>query len=451
MILFFRFLGLFFCFFSLSQEKTSEPLLVAKDSVSFYSFTKKGVSFFRFNDQNELIEKFVNYDKSVPNSFQDVEPTYFSAISSRDVVYFLYPGGGVLYRFKNNVIERIDESFAHRNQLTGSFFMHNEELYLLGGYGYWESNSYLTKFDFQSGNWNLVSVSGQIPEKGINQGTYVKKEAVISVFNFYETTASSSKLNANLYELDLEAFTWSKKGAMNSAFNHQIEKAIQLIKIPFKESIIQNSPNSFVFQIISPFNNSFKTYETSMLNQLGRNSITVGDRIVYYTLNAEGLGFNLVVKNVFNLLLSPSEEVLYNDTSVLVVYLAFAGSLLLILFLTVIVYFKKTNKAFYLSSNSIYTEEKSILLNKDEKYFLKLLTNSRNEIVENILILNYFKDELISLDAAIKRKNKMISSLNKKFFERFKLLLTSQKVDPKDSRQVYYTLNHSIKLVSKKF
>ena len=107
-------------------------------------------------------------------------------------------------------------------------------------------------------------------------------------------------------------------------------------------------------------------------------------------------------------------------------------------------------KAFYLSSDSIYRSEKSIYLTKNEKYFLNLLTNSRNDLVENNLILNHFKNDSISLDASIKRKNSMINSLNKKFFDRFNVLLITKESDSKDSRQVYYTLWPSIKLISKK-
>ena len=68
----------------------------------------------------------------------------------------MYPGGGIVYKYNDNEIQRIDDSFAHRNQFSGFFFEYNNELYLLGGYGYWDAKSYLTKFDFQSGSWDKV-------------------------------------------------------------------------------------------------------------------------------------------------------------------------------------------------------------------------------------------------------------------------------------------------------
>ena len=49
----------------------------------------------------------------------------------RRYIYFLYPGGGIVYKYINGSIVRIDDSFAHRNQFSGFFFSYNEELYLL--------------------------------------------------------------------------------------------------------------------------------------------------------------------------------------------------------------------------------------------------------------------------------------------------------------------------------
>ena len=141
MISFIRFFLLFFCFLSFSQWIEEEPLLVKKDSLSFYSFTKTGVAVFRFDDQNELLKSYADYKEPIPKSLENVDLVALSAVSDKEVVYFLYPGGGILYKFENNVIKRIDNSYAHRNQFSGHFFMYNKTLYLLGGYGYWKSKT----------------------------------------------------------------------------------------------------------------------------------------------------------------------------------------------------------------------------------------------------------------------------------------------------------------------
>ena len=79
---------------------------------------------------------------------------------------------------------------------------------------------------------------------------------------------------------------------------------------------------------------------------------------------------------------------------------------------------------------------------------MSLLTKSPSETVENALVLNYFNHGAVSLDAAIKRKNKMIASLNSKFFQRYEIVLIQKKPDEKDSRQVLYFLSKTLKLIT---
>ena len=449
MIYFLRFFFLIFCFFSFSQNIRDDFLLVAKDSVSFYSFTKKGVTYYRFDDKNTLTKNYINYSRPVPKALESIGLKSVSAVSSGNLVYFLYPGGGLLYRFKNDVIERIDESFAHKNQFSGHFFVYKESLYLLGGYGYWTTKNYLTKFNFQSGNWDFVPSFGQIPEGGINQGSFVKKGNVLSVFDFYATKAGSNIYNRNLFQLNLDSFTWSKKGTINSSFVDDIEKSILSIKVPFKRGLFQTHYNNKnVSQIIAPSTNSIIYYTNTSLVPLEEGSIIVGNNLVSVVLGSEKTDSALVFKSLDEFLVFEKEGLLYNDSFVFVTYLFIVGGVLLLLILFVFFYFKTAHKVFYFSKDSLFTEEKAIALNKDEKYFLSLLTKSPSETVENALVLNYFNHGAVSLDAAIKRKNKMIDSLNSKFFLRYEVVLIQKKPDEKDSRQVLYFLSETLKLIT---
>ena len=452
MILFFRFFALFFCFSSFSQQIESEqPLLVKKDSVSFYSFTKKGVTLFRFNDQGKAVGDFVDYERSLPKSLQPIALDALESVSNGEVVYFLYPGGGILYVYKNNIIKRIDESFAHRDQLSGKFFMYNKALYLLGGYGYWRSKSNLLKYDFQNGSWSLISTFGQIPEKGINKGSFLIKDNLVYVFDFYETSGEINNFNPNLYTLNLNTFKWIKKGNLNSFFSGDILKSSLINKVYLQESVIYKVPHSLFVQKISPFSNTITTYAIDNENLIPRKSIVLGNKLIYYVIGGDRSQWNITFQNLGDILRLKSKAYMHNDMLVFKNYFLVAGALLLILILTLFLYFKKSSKVFFLSSDSIFAKEKSVSLDENEYYFLKLLTNSKNGDVENTTVLNHFKNDLMSLDSSIKRKNSMIRSLNVKCFDHFKVLLIEKKPSLKDSRQVCYNLNPSIKIVSKKF
>ena len=83
-------------------------------------------------------------------------------------------------------------------------------------------------------------------------------------------------------------------------------------------------------------------------------------------------------------------------------------------------------------------------ISKEEMFIIELLSSSKNNQVDNIYFLNYFKKLELSEDANIKRKNKAINDLNAKFKEIFQLELIMKSAKPSDSRQVVYRLNPKI-------
>jgi len=92
-------------------------LLVSKDSVSFYVFNKAGVAEYTILESKQLSKKYVKYSKPFPEELKQIELESLSSLYSNDgSAYFLYPGGGILFKYLNGVFERIDESFAYRNQ-----------------------------------------------------------------------------------------------------------------------------------------------------------------------------------------------------------------------------------------------------------------------------------------------------------------------------------------------
>ena len=83
-------------------------------------------------------------------------------------------------------------------------------------------------------------------------------------------------------------------------------------------------------------------------------------------------------------------------------------------------------------------------ISPDERFVIDLLSASKNNQVDNLFFLNYFKNPELSEDANIKRKNKVINDLNVKFEENFKLEFIMKTAKQSDSRQVVYKLNPKI-------
>ena len=85
-----------------------------------------------------------------------------------------------------------------------------------------------------------------------------------------------------------------------------------------------------------------------------------------------------------------------------------------------------------------------MLLNEE---FALLSAFKNSPVLENTFILNLFSDETKSLDAIIKKKNKLIDALNQKCKKNFKVNLIIKKTDKTDSRQVVYLLPKNTRVI----
>jgi len=435
-----------FCLVLFSQENLpSGQLLIAKDSLSFYSFTKTGV--YDFTIKNGGFDKvFYDYSNPLPSEIKNIPLRDLKAsISSDGVVYFLYPGGGLLFEYRNNSIKRIDESFPHRNQFSGHFFIYKNIPYLMGGYGYWKSNSLLTKFNFQTKEWDYIETRGQVPELGINSGSFVVENDILFVFDFYQKVDDVDIKNNNTYELNLNNLKWEKKGALNRLFYDDVNRKVLDITIPFGSTkYLQKGLDSKSLIIIEPSKNSVKTYINESLIQVRRNAINVGDKIIYTSLTADRAYETLIIKDFNEGLVLESEAFLTNDYDLFVSYFMVVLLFCCLLAGLTFLKFKRDNVYFVINNSTLTGINRSMNISSDEKFIIELLSNSKNNQVDNIFFLNYFKKPELSEDANIKRKNKVIKDLNFKFKETFKLELIMKTTKQSDSRQVVYKLNPKI-------
>ena len=314
----------------------------------------------------------------------------------------------------------------------------------MGGYGYWQSNSLLTRFSFETRSWELVPTTGQGPSFGVNAGSFVLDNNTLYVFDFYHRISDTSEKNNSLFTLDLDKKVWVKKGNLNSVFYNDIERKNFEVIIPFENSLFQKSINDSQLRIITPKNNQLSFYEANDLHNINSLAVIVGGNVVYPVLSADREYETLTVKGLYENIVLQDEEVLTNDFVLLKGYFIYvAGFSFLLIFLTFIK-FNKEGVFFFVDENGLNGLNNTLLINKDERFILELI--SKNKKVDNSDVLNYFKDSKISLDASVKRKNKVIDDLNRKALETFQVVLILKRSSKSDSRQVVYYLNSEIEM-----
>ena len=106
-------------------------------------------------------------------------------------------------------------------------------------------------------------------------------------------------------------------------------------------------------------------------------------------------------------------------------------------------YFKTRKKTYFVNHFSLYNQNSSFLLSNEEFAFVQAFKNRM--ILENSQALELFVDKSKSLDAAVKRKNKIVQEINNKFHSTFQGKLIFKKPDKLDLRQVNYELSEKFK------
>ena len=395
-----------------------------------------------FNDQSG---SEIDLQALVPLSvFSDSERTEFN----QRRVYLLYPGGGILYEFFNGSVNRIDSSYAQRNQYSGAFFNYNNQLYLLGGYGFWKTKSILTKFNFNSGDWEYVKTSGNLPE-GINNPVFVLKNNILHLFNFSERPQNQLDVkNPNLYSLNMETLNWRKGGLINPHFlelkNHSSDRFFNING----KTIISKVQNPTIFEIDLDSNKIKKYADNLLLYKSARKSIFKNGVIISTVRNTSNNTNSITYYDISALEKSIiSEEYFIRGPISFVNYLIGGGIALIIILIFLWLSNDNVSKSYFVSSNSLFNSLNQINLDPDEAKVMLLFT--RKEIVPNKEILVLFEEKGKTKDFATKRKNKTIESLNKRFKRVFGKNIIVKEKDQLDSRLTNYALNNKIKLFKK--
>ena len=431
---------------SFSQILDSNDFLILEGESPkyFYVLTNNGYYVSELDGKNVFNE----YSEEVPKSL-NVPINTLIPLKHNSQTYLLYPGGGLLYSFSNGSIKRIDRSFPHRNQYGAYFFSYKENIYLIGGYGYWQTKSIITKFNFNNGDWEIVNAVGQQP-MGLDQGTYFLLENKLYVFDFISREINTQKevRNKNLYVLDLENFNWRKLGVINDEIEplNQVKGFKRFFKSDNK--LIFSYSNSPKFFVLDVENNSFQSFRDEILfyksddQFIVKNNSLIGP--IKNTLTGEIRIESFDAGKIYDFPIS-EESYFYTDKEEFFEYVYFSLFFLTILIIVLSIYHKKVSQTYIVDENSISISGLSQQLSAVEISVLSLF--SKNRIVLNSSLMELFMEDDKTKDYAVKRKNKTLISLEAKLKKSFNVDFIKKQKSKDDSRQLAYSLNKKLRII----
>ena len=419
-------------------------ILESESSKYFYVLTSDGYYISEIGGKYT----FNKYKEEIPNSLNVPLNTLIPLLHNSQT-YLLYPGGGLLYTFSDGSITRIDRSFPHRNQFGAYFFSYKENIYLIGGYGYWQTKSIITRFNFNSGDWELVNTKGQQPE-GIDKGTYYIEDNKLYVFDFIsrEINTQKEKRNQNLYVLDLENFNWKKLGVINDEITmFNLNKGFKRF-FTNNQKLIFSYSNRPEFFIVDLNKNTFQSFKDEVLFYKSDNQFIVKGNLliapIKNTLTGEIRFENFNMSNINNLPITVASY-MYRDKKEFFQYVYFAFLSLGILIIILSLYYKRVGQTYIIDDSSISFSGVTHQLLPIEIGVLSLFSKKRNVLNSKLMEL-FIKDDKTK-DYAVKRKNKTLLALEAKLHKSFNVNFITKQKSKGDSRQLTYVLNKKIRII----
>ena len=414
--------------FFINFFQKEKPKLFVKDE---YIYEIKEDSLYRYSDSKSDF-----YSKELLINHDNIDLSKYHVLNF-DNIYFYKKTGGLLYQLIDNEITRIDNSYDHKLHVNSLSFFHNNQINILGGYGFFNRRDDIIYFSKENKEWFSKDIKGDFPIEGISE---INFHAIIEdnlIFcgglTNHENDHSKTKRINECYEINLTTLS-SKKffGNLNENLVNPPNDYLNLndrIWIFFDNLLIILNPvemTAVYFDI-----------EFAVHHIVG----VIGDEIYFKERDNNPLSeIKKLNINDFNEKLGSDYSVLYNSNSTFYKFL-FGLFLVCSLFYTVNQY-KKRKRKIILFSDKILIDK--ILFTKDPKWIIVVKQLLENKILKNHEFLDILKNETLDIGHQNRLKNILIDSINQRSNHLINQDLILSKKWEKDNRINIYFLNRNI-------
>lgn len=342
-----------------------------------------------------------------------IEDLNLKLIKFSEREYMIDQLGGYVFRLNDKSLKRIDNSYQHRMQLGSEIFIQNDTVFRHGGYGFWETRSLLTFYDFDSNEWDVVKTKNMGPEKFGHLSLLTEKEIIF--YGGYlnnESQGVSDKRSNSVYLFDLNQRKWIYKG--NSQYH--FSKRDKVISIDNNKSLILKKDTLF---LIDAFNNKIDLFKSnSFLNTVISNpklTSVYKDSVFYFINKIHSTNSYEINKRGYSEILSnPIGEIEFINKKNVNYFWFLPPSILIIVFIYLFRFKSGSDlKILIVVGNKAFFKGKSIQLNNDEKRVLLCLSH-KNKTSNKDLIESIGKNDL-NYNHQLRILNSTVKDLNNKF------------------------------------
>lgn len=158
-------------------------------------------------------------------------------LKSNNQLYIHFAGGGLLYQLQEPketdsilVFKRLDRTENDGYNFAAFLFANGDDIYNIGGYGFWKSNGTLRKFNKDDQEWDVAPLNEEIFLPGISSIIWYDQQTA-KLYAPYQQKVNAGLINKeqksqlikDVHVLDLKNFQWKLLGKIN-------DKALELLQ-----------------------------------------------------------------------------------------------------------------------------------------------------------------------------------------------------------------------------
>jgi len=422
--------------FLFAQSETKTPIIITKNGVFEYDIFWKYLPF-KNNSFKKELEKI-----------DELNHKNFFTIISSNKLYLVSNGAGPVFLKDGNTFKRIDNTSLHKNQFGGARFVFNNKIHIYGGYGFWSFKNFISFFDENIKQWDLVYNDSKFIPPGRWKPIYNLINDKLFVLG--GRTGSPGSQGQDEPFSDVFYFDFSSKEFFNiGKLNPKLRPNYSLFSLPKIDNnifLIYNNNITKIDFISLTFTIYYKKIFMSMVDN--KYPTFIRNQTLYFisTIDGEKQLNSFDLKRINKNFESKTFSLLDDESEISFLQYVLFGTFIILLFWTVLKMFsfKDYIRGLILyDEKTIYFNNKRVLVSKEEQQLISFLSTN-NFISAPKLNLIISKQEFTKSHFTALR-NKLVTGLNKKL-----CTLTANESciietkHPKDNRIKVYKADSSI-------
>lgn len=439
-------------FYAQAQKSVSLTASISFETPPVIAYNSYSNTYFAFADSISYWE-FSNTKKSwqkkplicdLDISFQQFIEEFVPLGVSKQALFFVHISCGSVYSFSSGRIQRIDNSFIHKNQYGATIYEYNGTLYFFGGYGFFE-NKNTHDFYLRSANeWYAVSNSVTSKPSPRSNSVYIRSSRSLFLLGGEVNTAAGHYQLSDCWEYELSSNKWMLKGELTSELLHLLKRSIfsNYNSSPMILANDQLITLNIAANRFTVFSNPFYSSIVQLFTDFNEKRVLVLSK----TSNGNKYKATIYARNAI-LLNKQFSNQLYEKPSFLTKlsfkYLFYIVAIICV-FLVLLLLYKPTFIVSKLHKNSVLHEHQFYPI---EWRVLQFISN--NPKVELAALNHIFDEEDLNYETLKKRRETLLNSLRKKLAYITQLKYNDVFIETKhasDKRVKCITLNDKIKL-----